>query len=47
MVKDKIIRVRIEADKKKLLEEHCNNLGLNVSNFVRFCILQQIKEQNK
>ena len=47
MLKDKVIRVRIEADDKKLIEEYCNNLGLNVSNFVRYCVLQKIKELNK
>ena len=47
MLKDKVIRVRIKADDKKLIEEYCNKNGLNISNFIRYTALQKIREQDK
>lgn len=44
MEKDKVIRVRIEESDKELIKDYCKKYGLTVSNFIRYCALQKVRE---
>ena len=38
------LNIRITDEDKELLVNYCKKHGLNISNFVRYCALQKVRE---
>ncbi|MGM9835013.1 MAG: DUF6290 family protein [Bacilli bacterium] len=44
MNKEEKILLRITTEDKELIKQYCEKYGLSVSNFMRYCTLQKVRE---
>ena len=44
MNKEETILLRITTEDKQLIKKYCKKYGLSISNFMRYCTLQKVRE---
>lgn len=47
MNKEEKILLRITTEDKELIKKYCEKYGLSVSNFMRYCTLQKVREEQE